>query len=321
MQKTKTNRLRYYIKWFLWILLAQIVLANISASIYAYKFTHFYNPPAPGFSSHNIFNKTWKLFVGPKFYKNIEEPEPSFAYENIQLRTSDHIPIDAWYSKTDSAKACVILVHGYTTNKSYTNDFGAMFKKWGYSVLSFDLRGHGRSGGNTTTFGMKETDELTKAFEFAKEKGHSKIIVYGGSLGASICIKATGEGKINPNAIIADMPFADLHHHFKSRAKVLGFPSEPFATLTTFWIGVERGYNAFTYRIPSYAKKVTCPILVEWGDKDQYVSREETESIFSNLGSKNKKLVVYPNIGHDSFLQMDQATWEKEIQAFLKSVE
>lgn len=321
MQQTKTKNFRYYFRWIVWVLLAQIVLANISASIYAYKFTHFYNSPATPVSSQNIFNKTWKLFAGPKFYKNSNEPEPSFAYESIKLKTSDGITIDAWYSKTDSSGNCVILLHGYSTNKTNLENQAAIFKQWGYSVLLFDLRGHGKSGGNSTTFGMKETDELEKAFEFAKQKGNSKIILYGVSLGAVICIKAASENKIHPAAIIADMPFGNLHHHFKARARLAGFPSEPFASLTTFWVGIEKGYNAFQYNIASCAKKVNCPILMEWGEKDALVTKEETESIFKNLASQNKKLVVYPNTGHDSFLQSDQTTWEKEIQAFLKSVQ
>lgn len=318
MQAKKRN-FRYYLKWTLWVIVIQIILANISASIYAYKFTHFYNQPAQHVSSQNIFDKTWKLFVGPKFYKNINEPEPSFAYETIQLKTSGGIPIDAWYSKTDSSKACVILIHGYSVNKSYLESEAGMFKKWGYSVLLFDLRGHGKSGGNNTTFGMKETDELHEAFAFAKQKGHSRIILYGVSLGASVCMKAVAENKIQPNAIIADSPFGNLHEHFKRRAALLGFPSEPSASLITLWIGIEKGFNAFQHDNRSYAKKVNCPVLVEWGEKDRFVSKEETETIFNNLSSKNKKLVIYPDTDHESFLQKDPFTWEKEVQAFLNS--
>jgi alpha-beta hydrolase superfamily lysophospholipase len=321
MQKTKTRNIGYYLRWTLWVIVIQIVLANISASIYAYKFTHFYDPPAPSVSSQNIFGKTWKLFVGPKFYKNTNEPEPSFVYETVQLKTSGGIPIDAWYSKTDSSNACVILIHGYSTNKSYVADEAAMFKQWGYSVLLFDLRGHGRSGGNATTFGMKETDELQKAFEFAKNKGHSKIFVYGASLGAGICIKAVAENKIHPDAIIADIPIGSLHEHFKRRAELLGFPSEPFASLITLWIGIEKGYNAFQHDNRLYAKKVNCPVLVEAGGRDRFISKEETETIFKNLASKNKKLVIYPDTDHESFLQKDPFTWEKEVQAFLKTVQ
>lgn len=321
MQQAKPKKFRYYLKWALWILLAQIVLANISASIYAYKFTHFYNPPAPSLSSQNIFGKTWKLFVGPKFYRNINEPEPSFVYETIQLKTSDSISIDTWYSKANSSNACVILLHGYSMNKSSVEREAAMFRLWGYSVLLLDLRGHGKSGSNSTSFGMKETDELQKAYEFAKHEGNTKIILYGFSLGAGICIKAAAENKIHPDAVIADAAFGSLHQHFKARTRLLGFPSEPFASLTTFWVGVEKGFNGFNLDIRSYAKEATCPVLMEWGERDPLVTRGETESVFNNLASKNKKLVVYPNAGHDSFLERDQTTWEKEIQAFLKSVQ
>lgn len=321
MQKPKTRNFRYYLRWTLWVLVIQVVLVNISASIYAYKFTHFYDPPAPSVSSQNILDKTWKLFVGPKFYKNTIESEPPFAYEAVQLKTSEGIPIDAWYSKTDSSSTCVILIHGYSANKSFVQNEAVMFKQWGYSVLLFDLRGHGKSGGNTTTFGMKETDELQKAYEFAKQKGNSRIILYGVSLGAAICTKAVADGKIDPTAIIADAPFGSLHQHFKARARTIGFPSEPFAGLTTLWIGIEKGYNGFKHDIRLYAKKVNCPVLVEGGERDPFVTGDETESVFKSLSSKNKKLVIYPDADHGGFLEKDPFTWEKEMQAFLKSVQ
>lgn len=321
MRQAKKRNFRYYLKWTIWVIVIQIILANISASIYAYKFTHFYDSPAQHISSQNIFDKTWKLFVGPKFYKNTDEPEPSFAHETVQLKTSDGIPIDAWYSKSDSSNTCVILVHGYTANKSFVADEAAMFKQWGYSVLLFDLRGHGKSGGNTTTFGMKETDELQKAFEFAKQSGNAKIIVYGVSLGSGVCMKAVAENKIQPDAIIADCPFGNLHQHFKRRAALLGFPSEPFASLITLWIGIEKGFNAFQHDNRSYAKRVNCPALVEWGEKDRFVSQEEAESVFKSISSKKKKIVVYPDADHESFLRKDPFTWEKEVQAFLKTIQ
>jgi hypothetical protein len=321
MQKPKTKNFRYYLKWVSWFLLGQIVLINISASIYAYKFTHFYDPPTSRISSQNIFNKTWKLFVGPKFYKDTNEAEPPFAYETIQLKTSDGIPIDAWYSKTGSSNTCIILIHGYSVNKTVLVNEAVMFKRWGCSVLLFDLRGHGKSGDHATTFGVKETDELQKAFAFANQRGNSRIILYGVSLGAAISIKAVAENKIQPNAIIADACFESLHQHFRARARILGFPTEPFASLLTCWVGIEKGYNGFRHDVSSYSKKVNCPVLVEWGEKDPYVTREETESIFKNLSSKNKTLVVYPNAEHGAFLEKDPLSWEKEIQTFLKTIQ
>lgn len=317
MEKKKNRNLRYYLRLTFWVVLVQLVLVNISASIYAYKFTHFYSQPPPVYAGQNIFDKTWKLFVGPRFYKNTQEPAPSFPYRPVTLHTSDHIAIDGWYATADSARRCVILLHGLTVNKSYVEKEAAVFRTWGYNVLLIDFRAHGRSGGNNSTFGSKETDELEKAFAYATAQGNKKIILYGASLGAGVCIKGVSEQKVRPAAIIADMPFGTLHNHLKARARVLGFPSEPFGTLVTMWIGLERGYNGFHHDIASYAKKVSCPVMVEWGEKDRYVTRDEVEHVYASLASRNKKMVTYPDADHESFLHVDPNTWQREVRSFL----
>ncbi len=320
MEKTKNRKLRYYLRLTLWVLLAQVILANISASIYAYKFTHFYSQPPPAYANQNVFDQTWKLFVGPKFYKNTLEPEPAFPYQQVTLKTTDSISIDGWYSTVDTAKGCVVLMHGLTVNKSYVEKEAVVFRSWGYNVLLIDFRAHGRSGGSNSSFGCKETDELTQAVTYARAHGNKKIILYGASLGAGVSIKAVSEQKVQADAIIADMPFGTLHNHLKARARVLGFPSEPFGALVTMWIGFEHGYNGFNHDISAYAKKVTCPVMVEWGEKDRYVSREEVDNVYASLASAYKKMVTYPDADHESFLHVDPNTWQREVKAFLDGI-
>src|SRR3954470_3150581 len=65
--------------------------------------------PAPPVQQHNVFQKTWKLFVGPSFYKDTTEGVPSFPCQDVQLRLQDQTAIDTWYSETDSAKGCIIF--------------------------------------------------------------------------------------------------------------------------------------------------------------------------------------------------------------------
>lgn len=321
MPLSQKKKLRSILKWILWVFLVQLVLANISAALYAYKFTHLCTGPVPDTRpSQNIFTQTWKLFVGPKIYKLNEEWEPSFAYRQVTLKTSKNISIDAWYSSSDSAKGCVIFFHGITANKAFLVHEAARFKQWGYNILLVDLRAHGKSGGAVTSFGVKETEEVQKAFAFAKEKGNNKIILYGVSMGAVVIIKAVAENKVQPAAIIADMPFASLQDHLKARARVLGFPSEPFAFLVTMWIGFERGYNGFNNNVVLYAKQVKCPVLLQWGERDRYVTKNETEKIYNSLGSLHKKLIIYPGADHQSFLMIDPQTWEKEVGDFINAL-
>jgi uncharacterized protein len=319
MKAAKTRKLRIIIRWTFWVLAVQLVLINLSAALYAYKLTHFYDQENRPVSSQNFFEKTWKLIVGPKYYKNTNEPDPDFSFENHTLHTSDSIQLDAWYSKIDSSARCVILFHGNSANKSFLNHEASVFRKWGYNVLMVDFRAHGRSGGNNHSLGVWETDEVKTAFDWARSKGNDSIILYGVSLGASVCIKAVSENKVQPVAIIAEMPFNSLHQLLKSKAVNLGFPSQPFGWLVTMWIGFERGYNGFDHRVSDYAQKVNCPVLVQWGEKDRYVSRSDIEELYESLASTKKEMVVYPEADHESLLNVDPNEWQRKVYEFIST--
>ena len=133
-------------------------------------------------------------------------------------------------------------------------------------------------------------------------------------------MKAAAQSTITPSAIIADMPFGSLRDHLKARASEVGFPSEPFAFLTTLWIGIENGYNGFNHQAYNYAKKISCPVLLQGGDRDMYVSETEISRIYQNLEVAQKKLVIYPGANHGSFLQYDPIDWQKNITGFLDSL-
>jgi alpha-beta hydrolase superfamily lysophospholipase len=319
MQRIYRQRLRKYLIWIAWILIIQFTLANISAAIYAYKFTHFYTDPPPYNSSQNIFVKTWKLFSGPRIYKLSSDTITPPGYEKIKFQTNNGLAIDGWYGKVDTAKGCIIFFHGITNNKSSLLKEADELKHSGYNVLLIDFRAHGNSGGKKSSFGYKETDEAAKAFEFAQSKGNRNIILYGSSLGSVVLMKAIAEKKINPSAIIVDMPFGSLQDHLKARARVLGFPSQPFAFLVTFWMGIENGYNGFSHQTYNYAEKINCPVLLQWGDRDMYVTGNEIKGIYKNLPAAKKKLVVYTGANHESFLQYDPIEWQKNVTSFLNA--
>ena len=318
MQRTRKQKLRQYLVWIIWILIIQIVLANISAAIYAYKFTHFYTNPPPYRPAKNVFVKTWKLFVGPRIYKLPIDSATPTGYEKIKLQTNNDLSIDTWYGSVDSAKGCVIFFHGITTNKALFLNEANQFKAWGYNVLLIDFRAHGNSEGKKSSFGYKETDEAAKAFDFARSRGNKNIIMYGSSLGSVVVMKAAAEKKISPSAIIADMPFGSLQDHLEARARVLGFPSQPFAFLVTLWIGIENGYNGFGLRTYDYAKKISCPMLLQCGDMDMYVTKEECDGIYQNLDNTNKKkIAIYAGANHESLFRYDPIQWQESVKSFI----
>ncbi|MER3498776.1 MAG: hypothetical protein C4308_09170 [Chitinophagaceae bacterium] len=314
------SKLRTILKWVGWFFLVQFVLINISAALYAYKLTHFYHNGETTLNpSSNFLAKTWKLFTGPKFYKTPASQKPSLPFQTIQLTTANGSNFECWYIPKDSAKGTVILFHGLSNSKSILLAEANGFYELGYQTLLVDFRGHGNSSGNTTCYGAVETEEVKLAYDFIHSREEKNIILYGLSMGAVVVAKAFADYSIQPSKIILEAPFENLRCHLRGRARMLGFPAEPFATLVCFWIGVERDFNGFKLNTAAYAKKITCPVLLQYGTEDKYVTRKETDNIFNAIASEKKKLALHENIGHELFIHRNPDEWKNEVENFLES--
>lgn len=319
------RRLPSIARWIMWVIIVQLVLFNISAALYAHKFSHFYNNPAllQPRSTENVFTKTWRLFGGTKLHRAEIERIPSFPFDTVTLKTGKGIFIDAWYAKTDSAsKGTVLLFHPVTVSKSQVLNEAAEFRFMGYNVLLVEFRAHGNSGGSNTTLGVKEAEEIKLGFDYVRQLGEKNIILWGSSMGAVAISKGIADYQLTPTAVILEMPFASLQSHLRARARLSGFsgfPEKPFAFFVTLWMGVENGYNGFKHKTTKYVKDIHCPVLLQWGALDASVLKDETDDVYNSIGSTNKKLVIYPTAAHESMLDKDPIKWRIEVARFLSA--
>jgi len=323
MNKIKLKRIPSIVRWILWVLLVQFILVNISAALYAYKLTHFYQDPSlrnPE-PNKNILVKTWRLFTGPRQPKPVIMDMPVFRFDSIKLITKKGISIDGWYGRTDSVvKGTVLLFHGITANKGMMIPEASEFLRFGFNVMLIDFRGHGNSGGKTTTIGMRESEEVKLAYDYIAMLGEKNIFLWGSSMGAVVITKAIADYGLKPAGIILEMPFASMQSHLQAKARVLGFPGfpeKPFGFFVTAWIGIERGFNGFKHRTTLYVAKVSCPVLMQWGALDNYVKKSETEKVYNAIPTSKKELVIYDKAGHESLLQQDSEKWRMEVIEFL----
>ena len=142
-------------------------------------------------------------------------------------------------------------------------------------------------------------------------------MLWGISMGAAAVTKAINDYTLQPDKIILEMPFASILKAGEGRIRMMGLPGEPLATLITFWGGVEHGFWAFNMKPVSFVKKISCPVLLQWGVKDPRVSRSEIDDIYNNIPSA-KKLVLYDSCGHESLCKKENEKWKTEVSAFLK---
>ncbi|MEN9570332.1 MAG: hypothetical protein RL172_1563 [Bacteroidota bacterium] len=312
--------MRRLLTGFLKAAIVLFVLLNIITAFHAYKFTHFYDAasaPAPG-ATKSGWQGAKEIFFGAKAYKQPAIMRPGAEYQPVIFTTADKIKLQGWQHKLDSsAKGTVLLFHGHGSKKSAVLDEAAGFTKMGYNTLLIDFRAHGNSGGNTSTIGFYETEEVKLAYQFIKEQGEQNIILWGISMGAATVSKAIHQYHLAPRKVILEMPFASILQAAEGRIKMMGLPAEPLAGLVTFWGGVENGFWAFNMKPATFVRSIQCPVLLQWGKNDPRVQQAETDEIYRNIIAP-KKLVEYANSGHQSLCTNENEKWMKEVNDFLQ---
>ena len=309
---------RKRIKQGIWILIAIFVLMNIVAFFHSYKFTHFTDSQIEKTKSPEeltTLQKVKTLFFGISNPRPENQTLPTTNYEIIKLKSNRKI--ECWDIKTsNNSKGTVVLFHGFSSEKSSMLDKSAIFNELGYSTFLVDFMGSGGSEGNQTTIGFLEAEQVKTCYDYLTEKGEKNIYLFGTSMGAVAIMKSVNDHKLNPKGIIIECPFGSIYQTVTARFKAMNAPIFPMAGLFVFWGGLQNGFWAFGHKPTKYAKKITCPTLLLYGAKDEKVSRQEIDEIFTNLAG-NKELKIYQEAGHENYLTKHKNQWIKDIQLFL----
>lgn len=301
----KRGRKRLY--WFVSIAFLTI---NIVAYLGAYVLTHFSSPG--------------KLSLG------LSRPTSSKLPSDIELKYStQRIPIgqtqwlETWFIPVRDAasKGTVILFSGNKSCKaSQLLPPAQVFHDLGYDTLLVDFRGVGGSSGNTNTIGIQEAEDVILSMSYAQKSNRKHpLILYGVSMGSAAILKAVAHGKIYPDAIILEVPFAKLTNAVGSRVQAAHLPTFPLTELIVFWGGVQHGFNGFAHNPVEYASQVKCPTLILQGKLDRWTTAAEIDRIYENLHG-SKQLNIFPTAGHDLLVTIDRERWKQSIDKFLKEV-
>jgi esterase/lipase len=301
-----------------WTILLIFLSVNIIAALHAYKFTHFSESGIRSERLNLTFSKKLELlFTGVDNPKPVNSVFPTGSYKTIVLKSN--VNIECWYIACNTqAKGTVILFHGYTSNKSALLPKSEIFLKNGYNCLLVDFMGSGGSEGNTTTIGFKEAVEVKDCYEYIKSITTQNIYLYGSSMGAVAIMKAISDYQLTPNGIIIECPFGTMYETVCARFRMLHTPSFPLAGILVFWGGIENGFWAFSHRPVDYAKNIHCPVLLQFGEKDDRVTRKEIDDIYNNLQCP-KQLMLYPFAGHDDYLTVSKQEWQDNTSSFLSA--
>lgn len=99
----------------------------------------------------------------------------------------------------------------------------------------------------------------------------------------------------------------------------MNLPAFPMACLLVLWGGVQQGMNGFDHNPVEYAARVECPALILHGERDPRVTVDEIRAIYKNLAGE-KQMILFPDAGHESYLEVDRKRWRRAVQEFCASL-
>ena len=303
-----------------WVGAGGLVLFSFVLFNQAYRFTHFdaVGVALPTGQPSRLALARYALLGTPNRHPT-DGPAPDTIYRNIRLTAADGTRLAAWYVPVAQPRGTVALFHGYHGERAGLNVEAKGFRRMGFSTLQVDFRGSGASDGNTTSVGYEEAQDVKAAYDWVFQQNVTqKIYLFGTSMGAVAVLRGMSQyPAMQPNGLVLECPFASLLEASRGRLRSLHAPQEPLAHLLVFTGSLQGGFWGFNHNAVAYAQAVRVPTLLQWGEHDPRVTRQETEDIFAALRG-SKQLRFYPTAQHESYARQAPLQWMATVVAFLR---
>ena len=194
--------------------------------------------------------------------------------EDVVIRASDGVALAAWYVPAGTNRPAadtpvVVLLHGYPASKADLLPIaGALHPQ--FATLLVDLRFFGASAGAMTTLGLRERDDLRRAVDGLAARGHTRIGVFGYSLGGAVALLGAADDP-RIGAIVAWAPFADLRVLGRDVYWIFGPLKYPLVELMVLWGRVFVGADITRPSPSSAAARLRIPVLIAASRDDEQI--------------------------------------------------
>jgi alpha-beta hydrolase superfamily lysophospholipase len=266
---------------------------------------------------------------------------------NIEHQESRSIAADrteiyqqSWQPADRPIQAIVAIVHGYAEHSNRYIHVATNLAAQGFAVYSFDLRGHGKSGGNRC-FVNSFSDYLTDLDRFLTEiRQHHpqrELFLLGHSLGGAIALRYVLDYQTSLQGLILSAPFlgsraentpapvvasiqllsqflpklpsvrVDSSQISSDPAIVQAYRTDPLVNTAKMPLRTLAEIFRNIHQIQHRQHAIELPILIMHGTADGLAHVSHSESLAAGVQSTDKTLKLYPGLYHEIFNEPDRS--------------
>jgi pimeloyl-ACP methyl ester carboxylesterase len=249
------------------------------------------------------------------------------ASEDVEIRSADGLALRGWWVPATSARGSVVLVHGLNRSRIEHVRKTPFLHDHGWNALAFDLRHHGASEGDRSTFGWQERLDVRAAVAEARRRSPGPVVVWGVSLGAASAMLAAAEDS-GIDGVVCDSSYRSLedtmHHHLQLLRGLRGWlrllPGGLVSEEMLFWVRRIDGFDTHELDIERAASRLgSRPVLFVSNSGDRRMPTDIAFDLKAAAGPGARVLVV-PGHSHGGAYREGKAAYESAVLALLDEV-
>jgi fermentation-respiration switch protein FrsA (DUF1100 family) len=246
------------------------------------------------------------------------------SWEDVTFTSrGDKVQLSGWYLPTDTDDRCIILIQGTGHHRNSPQiralRLGRDLVDRGFSVLLFDFRARGESGGQRSSEGDREQWDVLGAIDYVTERGIpvERIGLLGFSLGAGVALLVAAQETRIP-AVVSDSGFLDymldLQNWYVGRFRLPSW----FAIFVAFIGRVFFKADVSKVRPAQVVENVEQPIFFIHGEDDPVTSADETIELHAISDNPEDRIWIVPNTEHVNIYRRMPEVYVERVSRFFQ---
>ncbi|NUM80995.1 alpha/beta fold hydrolase [bacterium] len=212
----------------------------------------------------------------------------------------------------------VVLLHGWESNAQGMLPHAKYLYDHGFNLFLYDARGHGDSDPVEYMNLIRFTEDAESAIAYLRTRpdiDSQNIALFGHSMGAATAITlASRHPEIR--ALVASSSFALFKSMIRDMLGARHLPYFPFGSLFFLFWKWRFSFDPHEWAPGTSIRKITMPVLIAHGRKDELFKFDHFENLWSSASSKIKEQVVLEDGTHRNLYEF--SNYKESIIKFLK---
>ena len=244
-------------------------------------------------------------------------------YDTLRVETEDQLVLFGYYvhAQTPTVLSTIICLHGKGGLKEHYIPLAEELSNRGHNVVIFDQRAHGESEGKYCTYGYYEKRDVQSIIDTIRVRyPKTKIGVWGTSLGGAVALQAMQVDK--------RIDFGIVGSTFTNLENIIYDYADRLLNIQTSLIlepAIQNAEKLANFSIDEVkpvesVKHIRQPILLMHGEADERIDVAYGKTLFANLKSEQKELILVEGGKHNGLLAHGGAELKEKVYTFINKI-